>query len=91
VVEEFLSRRVMARLGQVPRQRGAPPAPDAAIAAFAVGAGVSLLAWWVNSGFDLPRETIAEQMTLLIAYGASAAAGIDTTPARPRVSRARTT
>jgi hypothetical protein len=52
----------------------------------------SRIAWWVNSGFDLPRETIAEQMTLLIAYGAYAAAGIvDTASRRPRISRTPTT
>jgi hypothetical protein len=70
VLEDFLAKRTMARLAQVPRRRSAPSVPDTAIAAFAVGAGVSLLAWWVNSDFALSQEAMAAQMTILIMHGA---------------------
>lgn len=80
VLERFLAERVSLRLAQLPRATTPPPVPDVVITAFTTGAVVSLLGWWVNDGFKVSQETMADYVTVLVAHGAYPAAGL--VPAR---------
>lgn len=82
VMEDFLIERLLRRLARAPRS-AVPPVPDAAIAAFTVGAIASLLAWWVNDGFRVAQETMASYVTSLVAHGAYPAAGLPDGAASP--------